>query len=35
MAATSGRLAAAMIRSDFGSTASFRTAAMRGGILMR
>jgi 1-hydroxycarotenoid 3,4-desaturase len=35
MAATSGRLAAAMIRSDFGSTASFGTAAMRGGILMR
>jgi 1-hydroxycarotenoid 3,4-desaturase len=35
MAATSGRLAAAAVLSDFGSTASFRTAAMPGGMSMR
>jgi 1-hydroxycarotenoid 3,4-desaturase len=35
MAATSGRLAAAALLSDFGSTASFRTAAMSGGMSMR
>jgi 1-hydroxycarotenoid 3,4-desaturase len=35
MAATSGRLAAAALLSDFASTASFRTAATRGGMSTR